>query len=126
MLVPYGSNPNDPIGSAIVRRPFSDGADEDGREYRHKVGALLPLEKIMAWSVTHRSRLINHGYIAVAPPAADALVIAAGGPVATVTREPPELYIVHLGDGQYDVIEGWQKNDRPLSRSEAEELAGGL
>jgi len=125
VLVPYGAHPNDPIGSAIVRRPFSDGADEEGRQVRHKVGEVLAMEQIMAWSLTHRSRLIQQGFIAAAPPAADAIVVS-GGPTATISREPPELFVVHLGSGQYDVIEGWKKNDRPLTRREAEDLAGGL
>ena len=90
------------IGGGYVRLSFS----VDGK--RLKAGTPLTAEQINSYA--NKRRLIDAGFIAVYPPA---------------TSGHGERFTRHLGAGQYDVIEGRKINERPLTKTEAEELANG-
>lgn len=91
------------IGGARVRRRFSRGKEA------LLAGRILSADEVRAIPVANRRALIEAGFIEVYPQ----------GPVTTVG----ERHLVHLGRGQYDVIQGVRLNDKPLSKDEAEDLA---
>ena len=88
------------IGGGYVRLSFTAAGQ------RLKAGTQLTADQINSYA--NKRRLIDAGFIAVFPPSHN------GG----------ERFTRHLGAGQYDVIEGRKLNERPLTKTEAEELAG--
>lgn len=89
------------IGGGYVRMGFTVAG------HRLKAGTPLTAEEINSFA--NKRRLIDAGFIAVYPPA----------PVNDAQR-----YVVRGYQGHYDVIAGTKINDRPLTKAEAEELAG--
>jgi hypothetical protein len=98
------------IGGAKVRRTFTMGAR------RTKAGELLELGDLARMPVANRNALIEKGFIDVWPKG-----VGGGGVVAS---EPAERFVVPLGFGRYDVVQGMQLNDRTLDREAAYALAG--
>ena len=96
------------IGGAYVRRRFTMGE-------RDLVGGVdvLTAEELAAIPPANLTALINTGKLETfpAPPAGSA---------------PSARFAVHLGFGKYDVIEGRKITDEPLTKEEAEALAGAV
>ena len=92
------------FGGGYVRIAFSANGE------RLKVGAHLSADRIRSFA-NHR-RLISAEYIAVYP----------------LKGENDELgverHVIHVGAGNYDVIEGRKLNDTALTRDQAYALAG--
>jgi len=96
------------IGGGYVRLAFWDRS-QDPPQYL-KAGTHLSAERISAMANGHN--LIRTEHLAVYPP------LPKSGRGAAMER-----HIVHLGRGQFDVIEGHKMNDKPLTKEEAEDLA---
>lgn len=96
---------HDSIGGAIVRRPFSREGAMMGP------GARLTREECLAIPIRNLRALIASGALEVWSVEAD------------VSQAPMERHVVSIGFGRYDVIEGRQLNDKPMSKEEAEALA---
>lgn len=90
------------IGGGKVRQGFRMGAEFV------RPGTILTREQILAIPYQNRVALITR-FIEVWPKEAS----------------PPEnlrRFMVHMGAGKFNVIEGVQLNDEPLSKEEAEEM----
>lgn len=94
------------IGGGFVRRGFSMGGA------RVTSGQHLSREQVLAMPGANRQALITNGYIDVYPPTAADL-------------DPPQRFVASKGFGKFDVYEGHRLNAEPLTRDEAEALAGG-
>jgi hypothetical protein len=95
------SVPADLVGGAYVQLPIRVGGCYLGR------GVHLSRDEVLGmrnWDALQRSRNIR---------------VYPRSPVTSVGQR----HIVHLGRGQYDVIEGRKLNAAPVSKEEAEELA---
>lgn len=90
------------IGGAIVRRRVARGGLKP-----LLAGQRLSRDEVLAMPVSNRRALVSTQHIELFPRD------GAGG----------ERHIVHLGRGQYDVIEGRKLTAAPVSKEEAEELA---
>jgi hypothetical protein len=91
------------IGGARVRRRFSRGTEA------LLAGHMLTGEEVRGIPVANRRALIDAGFIEVFPHG--------------FGEDAGEKHIVHLGRGQYDVIQGHKLNDAPLTKDEAQQLA---
>jgi hypothetical protein len=96
--------PDDMIGGGVVRRRIGV-AGGDGV----LAGTRLTREQVLAMPVANRRAMISTGHISVWP-----LNEQVGG----------ERFAVHLGFGKYDVVEGRKLNAEPLTKEQAEALAG--
>ena len=97
----------DHIGGGIVRRTFKSG------EHRLTSGTKLTAEEIKRMPVANRQALIDKKYIDVYPKA------PGGGDGVKAER-----HVVSAGFGKFHVIEGRKLNDVPLSKDQAQALAG--
>ena len=70
-------------------------------------GTPLTAEEINSFA--NRRRLIDAGFISVYPPS---------------PMDQSQRYIVRTYQGHYDVVAGIKINDQPMTKAEAEELAG--
>lgn len=99
------------IGGARIRMGFSRG------NVRMKAGDHLTADEVRSIPPANRRALASSGFIEVYPQR-----------VQVVQREaaavPGDRFIVQVGKGQFNVIEGRRLNDQPLSREDAEKLAG--
>ena len=93
----------DQVGGGVVRRSFSSGGK------RIASGARLSAEEIKAMPVANRQALIDKRFIEVFPKD-----IAAAG----------ERHVVSAGFGKYNVIEGKKLTEFPVSKQEADAIAG--
>lgn len=91
------------IGGARVRQKFTRAGEV------LFAGKQLTADEVLAIPMANRRALADAGYIEIFPRP----------PITSVG----ERHIVHLGRGQYDVIQGLKLNQAPLSKDEAEELA---
>lgn len=91
------------IGGAVVRRRINRG---DATPLFP--GAHLSREEVLAMPTANRQALVRAEHLWLEPKVVDSV---------------GERHIVHLGRGQYDVIEGKKLNAAPLSKDEAEDLA---
>jgi hypothetical protein len=90
------------IGGAYVRRRFDLGTET-------KVsGQTLTREQVLAIPTANRNALLSQKIIELYPVA----------PLAEGQRR----FVIHMGMGKFDVIEGRKLNDEPLSRAEAEAM----
>lgn len=87
------------IGGGSVLRTFTM------RGEAQKVGTQLSRSELLGIPYANRQALIDGGKISIYPPSA-------------------ERHIVSDGFGRYSVYAGRKLNDRPLTKAEAEELAG--
>jgi hypothetical protein len=92
------------IGGARVARRFTCGSEAMLR------GRMLSATEVCSIPVANRRALTKAGIIEVFPR---------NDAVTTVGQK----HIVHLGRGQYDVIQGQKLNAAPLSKDDAEDLA---
>lgn len=90
------------IGGAIVRRYFNNNTMRPGDR--------LTREQVLA--LRNRQALIRTEHIKVFPPGDSA------------STEASERHVAHIGGGRFNVIAGRKINDEPLSRAEADVLAG--
>jgi hypothetical protein len=101
----------DDITDGMVARPFTTD-DGTGRLKTLMPGTPLTHEQIRRIPLANRAALIDKGFISVIPKrVADS---AAGS----------DRYVIHLGFGRYDVVEGRKLNHAPLNVEEAHEMAG--
>jgi hypothetical protein len=104
------------IGGARVRMTFQTFL-KDGTVRRYRADEHLTPEEVRAINAPNRRALISNGSIEVYPQR-----------VQTVQREvaakPGDRFIVQVGKGQFNVIEGHRLNEQPLDREAAEKLAG--
>ena len=91
------------IGGATVLRSFQFG------DRLLKRGETLTREEVLGMPATNRRCLADNGKLDIVP-----LREPAGG----------RRFVVHMGGGQFDVVEGRKLNDTPLTKEEALELAG--
>jgi len=95
------------IGGARVRRVFT------ARGNVMKAGKHLSSDEVLAIPLANRRALQDSGYIEVYPKSSP-----------PGKREPETRHIIKVGDGQYDVIAGHKINPKPVSREEANRIAG--
>jgi len=99
------------IGGARIRMGFTRG------NVRMKAGDHLSADEVRSIPLANRRALSSAGFIEVYPQR-----------VQVVHREaaakPGDRFIVQVSKGQFNVIEGRRLNDEPLSREDAEKLAG--
>lgn len=91
------------IGGGIVRRGFTMGAE------RVRSGRELTKEELLSMPPANRNALVEKKYIELYPerPAA-----------------PGQRHVVSAGFGRFDVIEGRKLNASPMTKEEANKLAG--
>jgi len=98
------------IGGARIRMGFTRG------NVRMKAGEHLSADEVRSIPLANRRALSSAGYIEVYPTRTE-----------VVRREaapaPDDRFIVAVGKGQFNVIEGHRLNDEPLTREAAETLA---
>lgn len=110
------------IGGGRVVRTFTNGLISDKALL---AGTTLTREQILKMPSANRNALIEKGYMMVWPPSSDTLPAAVAPRAdATAGATPHQRFVRPRGFGKYDVIEGVQLNDRPLSKDEAYPLAG--
>ena len=96
------------IGGARIRMGFSRG------NVRMKAGEYLTADEVRSIPLPNRRALASAGFIEVYPVRTE-----------TVRREiKQDRFIVSVGKGQFNVIEGHRLNEQPLDREAAEKLAG--
>jgi hypothetical protein len=112
--------PIDQIGGGRVVRQYRGS---DGQIV--KVGTTLTGDQIRNMGAANRRELMDR-YISVWPqaPAAVASPPGAAEPTERSTTEPPSRFVVPLGFGAWDVVEGIKLNDKAVTRAEAYALAG--
>ena len=98
------------IGGARVRLGFSRG------NVRMKAGEHLTADEVRSIPLANRRALASAGYIEVYPTRTE--VVHKQAPA-----KPMDRFIVAVGKGQYNVIEGHRLNDQPLTREQADRLA---
>lgn len=103
MAPPHSVAAQDDIGGAVVRRPFLYG------EQQLKAGDVLTEEQVRHMPRNNRNALRDGNFISIYPKRAG----RAG-----------QAFVIHRGQGKYDVIEGVKINDEPLSKEDADALAG--
>lgn len=94
------------IGGAIVTSAFRRGTEYVLR------GTRLSREDVLAIRKPNRNSMIENGVISIYPLAGE-----------SPGRAPVERHVISRGFGKFDVIEGRQLNDAPMSKEDAEELA---
>lgn len=97
------------IGGAFVRRGFTRGG-----EYL-KTGTPLSRAEVLAFPPQNRQSLVDGGYLEVYPP---------GSPVLEAMPAQPDRFVVSRGFGNFDVYEGRKLNTAPMTKDEAQALAG--
>lgn len=95
------------IGGALVRRYIRRGDLPP-----LLAGTRLTREEVLAFPPRNRMALVQSERITLFPSGDGA------------SAEPSERHIAHVGGGRFNVIAGHKINDEPLSRAEADELAG--
>lgn len=96
------------IGGGKVRRGFRMGAKYVAP------GTILTAEQILSFPYANRCALIDR-FIEVWPSEANLH--------PTPKHEgPTKLMMIHMGAGNYNVIEGWVLNEEPLSKDDAADL----
>jgi len=98
------------IGGARIRMGFTRG------NVRMKAGEHLTADEVRSIPLANRRALSSAGYIEVYPSRTE-VVRREAAPVKQ------DRFIVAVGKGQFNVIEGHRLNDEPLSREQAETLA---
>ncbi len=109
------------IGGGRVIRPFNIAGE------RQHAGKAFSGEEVRAMPHANRQALIDNGFLAVWPMASRPTASAAGPAGASPTaaaNSPMARHVSSRGFGRYDVIEGVKINSEPLSREEANALAG--
>jgi hypothetical protein len=101
--------PRDQIGGARVFRPCTIGG------VPRKSGDILSAEILAGLPPTNLRTLQDQRYILAWPKSADA-------PPQLVEEGEPHVYN-RVGTSTYDVVLGRRLNSRPLSKTDAEELA---
>lgn len=96
------------IGGARVVRAFNRGSEYIKR------GQYLSSDEVLALPIANRRALIDGGYLEVYPKRSPAKRMNEARFVIRVSKEKEE----------FDVITGYKLNDKPLSRVEADRLAG--
>ena len=91
---------NEQIGGAIVRRAFFRGTESV------KAGTILTPDEVAAMPISNRRALASAGVIDPFP------AVDAGH----------DLFLMHVGHGRFDVIEGRRLNAEPLTKDEARAL----
>ncbi len=86
------------IGGGVARRPFVIGAGYI------RAGTELTLEQLKKMPAQNRTALIESGHIAVYPRAS----------------EFTERFMVSLGGGKFNIVEGRVINEEPMTRDEAQ------
>jgi hypothetical protein len=94
------------IGGARVRRVFSRNG-ESLKANRH-----LSADEVLAIPIANRRALVDAGYLEVYPRSSPA------------KRANEERFVIRVGNDKFDVIAGNKVNDTPLTRAEADRLAG--
>ena len=98
------------IGGARIRMGFTRG------NMRMKAGEHLSADEVRAIPLANRRALANSGFIEVYPTRTVVVHKEAAA-------KPGDRFIVQVGKGQFNVIEGRRLNDQPLTREAAEALA---
>jgi hypothetical protein len=94
------------IGGARVRRVFSMRG-EMVKANRH-----LSVDEVLAIPIANRRALVDAGYLEVYPKSSSA------------KRVDDARFVIRTGADKFDVIAGHKLNSEPLSRAEADRLAG--
>ncbi len=100
------------ITDGMVSKPFTTD-DGSGRLKVLAPGTKLSHEQIRKIPIGNRAALIDKGFITVVPKR-----------VADATSSGSGRFVVPLGFGYYDVVEGRKLNTSPVDRAKAHELAG--
>ncbi len=95
------------IGGAVVRRTFT----MSGTQVRR--GDELTREQVLSIGRPNRQALIDKNFLDVFP-------LSRAAPVV----EAEDRHVVSLGFGKFDVVEGRKLNDAPLTKDQAQALAG--
>jgi len=98
------------IGGARIRMGFSRGG------VRMRPGDHLTADEVRSIPPANRRALASAGFIEVYPARTEVVHKYA-------EAKPGDRFIVAVGKGQYNVIEGHKLNDQPLTREEADALA---
>jgi len=98
------------IGGARIRMGFTRG------NQRMKAGEHLTADEVRSIPLANRRALASAGYIEVYPTRTEVVHREAAA-------KPGDRFIVSVGKGQFNVIEGHRLNDEPLTREAAEALA---
>ena len=98
------------IGGARIRMGFSRG------NVRMKAGEHLTADEVRSIPLANRRALASAGFIEVYPARTEVVHRYAD-------PKPGDRFIVQVGKGQFNVIEGRRLNDEPLTREQAEALA---
>lgn len=102
------------IGGARVTRRFTLGGEA------MMAGHIFTGDQVRAIPAANRRALIDSSYLEVWPLAAGA------GDAESDSGKPPERHAVHTGGGRYFVFEGRPLNEEPLTREQAEVVAGAV
>ncbi len=94
---------NEQIGGAIVRRAFFRGTESV------KAGTILTPDEVAAMPISNRRVLASAGVIDLFPAIPD-------------DAPGHDLFLMHVGHGRFDVIEGRRLNAEPLTKDEARAL----
>lgn len=98
------------IGGAYVRRGFTAKG-----EYL-KTGTHLTRADVLSFPSTNRQALLDGGYIEVYPPGAPGL--------EGIAPADTQRFVASAGFGNFNVYEGRKLNSAPLTKAEAQALAG--
>lgn len=100
----------DDIGGAVVLKAFRGTGGE-----MVLAGTRLTEEHVRAMPRANRESLVDNHRLHILSKSQ-----------ASVASEPRDThaFVVHLGAGKYNVIEGVKINDEPITKEEAEALAG--
>ena len=108
----------DNIGGGRVARAFNLGSR------RLLAGTVLSRDEILSMAYLNRNALIEKGLLVIWPPQSGQGSTAAGAALAAGTATSGERFVVPLGFGRYDVVQGRKLNDGPIGREDAYNLAG--
>lgn len=103
------------IGGARVRMGFNTFLP-DGTNRRFKAGEHLTADAVRAMRLANRRALTSAGFIEVYPARTEVKHTYA-------EQKAGDRYIVQVSKNQFNVIEGYKLNDKPLSRDDADALA---
>lgn len=98
------------IGGGVVMKAFRGTGGE-----MVLAGTRLTEEQVRAMPRANRESLVDNHRLHILSKSQ-----ASVGPLSADTQ----VFTVHLGGGKYNVIEGVKINDEPITKEEAEALAG--
>ena len=107
----------DNIGGGRVSRAFNFGSR------RLLAGTVLSRDEILSMAYLNRNALIEKGLLVIWPPQSRQGAASEGQP-AIGGQTSGERFVVPLGFGRYDVVQGRKLNDGPIGREDAYNLAG--